>query len=148
MEIAEWMIEDWRLTMDILYDLPGACTKQGHHGTATWKVISVHSLAVIQAVYMLSVYSKKDRSHRITMGALNIQEACAWKEALERVIDQYQNQHASSGQMLISHERKESVELERTASSSDRESPGLSGKSQVEEDEKEQMGISREPNGK
>ncbi|KAH8972155.1 hypothetical protein BDL97_02G180500 [Sphagnum fallax] len=147
MEIAEWMIEDWRLTMDILYDLPGACTKQGHHGTATWKVISVHSLAVIQAVYMLSVYSKKDRSHRITMGALNIQEACAWKEALERVIDQYQNQHASSGQMLISHERKESVELERTASSSDRESPGLSGKSQVEEDEKEQMGISREPNG-
>jgi hypothetical protein len=50
--------------------------------------------------------------------------------------------------MLISHERKESVELERTASSSDHESPGLSGKSQVEEDEKEQMGVSREPNGK
>ncbi|CAM6008576.1 unnamed protein product [Sphagnum balticum] len=97
------------------------------------------------AVYMLSVYSKKDRSHRITMGALNIQEACAWKEALEHVIDQYQNQHASSGQMLISHERKESVELERTASSSDRESLGQS--TQVEEDEKEQMGVSREPNG-
>jgi hypothetical protein len=57
------------------------------------------------------------------MGALNIQEACAWKEALEYVIDQYQNQHTSAGNMLIPLEHKESVELERTASSSGRESP-------------------------
>ncbi|CAK9190399.1 unnamed protein product [Sphagnum jensenii] len=96
------------------------------------------------AVYMLSVYSKKDRSHRITMGALNIQEACAWKEALEYVIDQYQNQHTSTGNMLISLEHKESVEPERTASSSGRESPY----SQVEEDEdKDQISVPRNPNG-
>jgi hypothetical protein len=39
-------------------------------------------------VYVLSVYNKKEKSHRITMAAFNIQEALMWKEKIESVIDQ------------------------------------------------------------
>ncbi|KAK6137242.1 hypothetical protein DH2020_029013 [Rehmannia glutinosa] len=39
-------------------------------------------------VYVLSVYNKKEKYHRITMAAFNIQEALIWKEKIESVIDQ------------------------------------------------------------
>ncbi|RVW64384.1 Protein enhanced disease resistance 2 [Vitis vinifera] len=39
-------------------------------------------------VYVLSIYNKKEKYHRITMAAFNIQEALLWKEKIESVIDQ------------------------------------------------------------
>ncbi|KAM0830194.1 hypothetical protein ACQ4PT_066367 [Festuca glaucescens] len=39
-------------------------------------------------LYVLSVYNKREKDHRITMAAFNIQEALIWKEKLEMVINQ------------------------------------------------------------
>ncbi|GER57604.1 enhanced disease resistance 2 [Striga asiatica] len=73
-------------------------------------------------VYVLSVYNKKEKHHRITMAAFNIQEALIWKERIESVIDQHQESQAMSGNKYQSFEYKSGMDNGRTASSSDRES--------------------------
>eukprot|EP00252_Welwitschia_mirabilis_P003462 TRINITY_DN13535_c0_g2_i1.p1 TRINITY_DN13535_c0_g2~~TRINITY_DN13535_c0_g2_i1.p1 ORF type:complete len:294 (-),score=40.62 TRINITY_DN13535_c0_g2_i1:184-1065(-) len=74
-------------------------------------------------VYVLSIYNKKDKSHRITMAAFNINDALLWKEKIEFVIDQHHNSVEESGTRFCnSVEYKSTVENDRTASSSDRES--------------------------
>ncbi|CAM6126377.1 unnamed protein product [Calypogeia fissa] len=77
-------------------------------------------------VYVLSVYNKKNREQRVTMAAMTNQEASAWKEALENVIEEFNN----DGNPRIDSHPKVALEIERTttfertASSSDRESQG------------------------
>lgn len=73
-------------------------------------------------VYVLSVYNKKEKYHRITMAAFNIQEALIWKEKIEQVIDQHQGSVIVNGNKYISFEYKSGMDNGRTASSSDRES--------------------------
>uniref|UniRef100_A0A2P2L3K3 Lipid binding protein n=2 Tax=Rhizophora mucronata TaxID=61149 RepID=A0A2P2L3K3_RHIMU len=73
-------------------------------------------------VYVLSVYNKKEKYHRITMAAFNIQEALIWKEKIEYVIDQYQESQVSNGNKYVSFEYKSGMDNGRTASSSDHES--------------------------
>ncbi|CAN8274521.1 unnamed protein product [Cochlearia groenlandica] len=73
-------------------------------------------------VYVLSVYNKKEKNHRITMAAFNIQEALMWKEKIESVIDQHQDYQAPNGQQYVSFEYKSGMDTGRTASSSDHES--------------------------
>lgn len=73
-------------------------------------------------VYVLSVYSKKDKYHRITMAAWNIQEALIWKEKIEQVIDQHQESQVPNGNKYVSFEYKAGADNMRNASSSDRES--------------------------
>ncbi|GAB2296106.1 Protein ENHANCED DISEASE RESISTANCE 2 [Dionaea muscipula] len=82
-------------------------------------------------VYVLCVYNKKDKYHRITMAAFNIQEALMWKEKIEQVIDQHQESQAN-GNKYVSFEYKSGAESGRNASSSDRESQ-LSGQEDGEE---------------
>ncbi|KAF3447852.1 hypothetical protein FNV43_RR08558 [Rhamnella rubrinervis] len=73
-------------------------------------------------VYVLSVYNKKEKYHRITMAAFNIQEALIWKEKIESVIDQHQGSQAPNGNKYVSFEYKSGMDNGRTASSSDHES--------------------------
>ncbi|EEF42459.1 protein ENHANCED DISEASE RESISTANCE 2 [Ricinus communis] len=73
-------------------------------------------------VYVLSVYNKKEKYHRITMAAFNIQEALIWKEKIEFVIDQHQESQVVNGNKYISFEYKSGMDNGRTASSSDHES--------------------------
>ncbi|XP_044466195.1 protein ENHANCED DISEASE RESISTANCE 2-like [Mangifera indica] len=73
-------------------------------------------------VYVLSVYNKKEKYHRITMAAFNIQEALIWKEKIEHVIDQHQDSQVANGNKYISFEYKSGMDNGRTASSSDQES--------------------------
>ncbi|KAL8498609.1 hypothetical protein ACS0TY_021812 [Phlomoides rotata] len=73
-------------------------------------------------VYVLSVYNKKESYQRITMAAYNIQEALIWKEKIESIIDQQQELQATRGNKYHSFEYKVSMDTERNASSSDRES--------------------------
>ncbi|CAN7109205.1 unnamed protein product [Brassica rapa subsp. narinosa] len=73
-------------------------------------------------VYVLSVYNKKEKHHRITMAAFNIQEALMWKEKIESVIDQHQESQVPNGQQYVSFEYKSGMDSGRTASSSDHES--------------------------
>ncbi|PON94693.1 Rho GTPase activating protein [Trema orientale] len=73
-------------------------------------------------VYVLSVYNKKEKYHRITMAAFNIQEALIWKEKIELVIDQHQGSEVANGNRYISFEYKSGMDNGRTASSSDHES--------------------------
>ncbi|KAJ9134989.1 hypothetical protein P3X46_032215 [Hevea brasiliensis] len=73
-------------------------------------------------VYVLSVYNKKEKYHRITMAAFNIQEALMWKEKIEFVIDQHQESQVSNGNKYVSFEYKSGMDNGRTASSSDHES--------------------------
>ncbi|KAL5550841.1 hypothetical protein UlMin_001017 [Ulmus minor] len=73
-------------------------------------------------VYVLSVYNKKEKYHRITMAAFNIQEALIWKEKIELVIDQHQGSQVSNGNKYISFEYKSGMDNGRNASSSDHES--------------------------
>ncbi|XP_010529240.1 PREDICTED: protein ENHANCED DISEASE RESISTANCE 2-like [Tarenaya hassleriana] len=73
-------------------------------------------------VYVLSVYNKKEKHHRITMAAFNIQEALMWKEKIESVIDQHQESPIANGQQYASFEYKSGMGITRTASSSDHES--------------------------
>ncbi|KAL9246981.1 hypothetical protein vseg_020457 [Gypsophila vaccaria] len=73
-------------------------------------------------VYVLSVYSMKDKYHRITMAAFNIQEALIWKEKIEQVIDQHQQSQVPNGNKYVSFEYKAGSEHMRNDSSSDHES--------------------------
>ncbi|XP_058084403.1 protein ENHANCED DISEASE RESISTANCE 2-like [Magnolia sinica] len=74
-------------------------------------------------VYVLSVYNKKEKYHRITMAAFNIQEALVWKEKIEFVIDLHQGSQAANGnKAYASFEYKSAINNGRTASSSDRDS--------------------------
>ncbi|KAL4199377.1 hypothetical protein AMTRI_Chr03g50830 [Amborella trichopoda] len=74
-------------------------------------------------VYVLSVYNKKEKYHRITMAAFNIQDALIWKEKIELVIDQHQGSLMANGSKpYVSFEYKSGIDNERAASSSDRES--------------------------
>ncbi|KAF3592977.1 hypothetical protein DY000_02026897 [Brassica cretica] len=73
-------------------------------------------------VYVLSVYNKKEKHHRITMAAFNIQEALMWKEKIESVIDQHQESQVLNGQQYVAFEYKSGMDNGRTASSSDYES--------------------------
>ncbi|KAK6158393.1 hypothetical protein DH2020_005707 [Rehmannia glutinosa] len=83
-------------------------------------------------VYVLSVYNKKEKYHRITMAAFNIQEALIWKEKIESVIDQpilidvvgmqHQESQATNGNKYHSFEYKSGMDNGRNASSSDHES--------------------------
>lgn len=73
-------------------------------------------------VYVLSVYNKKEKYHRITMAAFNIQEALIWKEKIELVIDQHQESQVSNGHKYVSFEYKSGMDSGRNGSSSDHES--------------------------
>ncbi|KAK9985185.1 hypothetical protein SO802_034710 [Lithocarpus litseifolius] len=73
-------------------------------------------------VYVLCVYNKKEKHHRITMAAFNIQESLLWKEKIELVIDQHQGSQVANGNKYVSFEYKPGMDNGRTASSSDRES--------------------------
>ncbi|KAL0371951.1 UNVERIFIED_CONTAM: protein ENHANCED DISEASE RESISTANCE 2 [Sesamum calycinum] len=73
-------------------------------------------------VYVLSVYNKKEKYHRMTMAAFNIQEALIWKEKIELVIDQHQGSQAIDGNKYCSFEYKSGMGNGKNASSSDRES--------------------------
>ncbi|OWM65011.1 hypothetical protein CDL15_Pgr028729 [Punica granatum] len=86
-------------------------------------------------VYVLSVYNKKDKYHRITMAAFNIPEALIWKEKIESVIDQHQEAQVPNGNKFVSFEYKSGMDNGRTGSSSDRESQNSA---QEEEDERHQ----------
>uniref|UniRef100_A0A6V7QYT2 Protein ENHANCED DISEASE RESISTANCE 2-like n=1 Tax=Ananas comosus var. bracteatus TaxID=296719 RepID=A0A6V7QYT2_ANACO len=73
-------------------------------------------------VYVLCVYNKKEKYHRITMAAFNIQEALTWKEKIELVIDQHQDLMSANGnKVYTSFQYKSAIENGRN-SSSDRES--------------------------
>ncbi|EOY25290.1 hypothetical protein QUC31_009215 [Theobroma cacao] len=72
-------------------------------------------------VYVLSVYNKKEKYHRITMAAFNIQEALIWKEKIESIIEHQESQIAN-GNKYVSFEYKSGMDNGRTASSSDHES--------------------------
>lgn len=71
-------------------------------------------------VYVLCIYNKKDKYHRITMAAFNIQDALNWKEKIEQVIDQHQESQAN-GNKYVTFEYNR-AEIARNASSSDRDS--------------------------
>ncbi|XP_057478017.1 protein ENHANCED DISEASE RESISTANCE 2-like isoform X2 [Actinidia eriantha] len=73
-------------------------------------------------VYVLSVYNKKERYHRITMAAFNIQEALIWKEKIESVIDQHQESLISNGNKYVTFEYKPGIDNGQKSSSSDHES--------------------------
>ncbi|CDP11764.1 unnamed protein product [Coffea canephora] len=73
-------------------------------------------------VYVLSIYNKKEKYHRLTMAAFNIQEALIWKEKIESVIDQHQESQAVNGNKYQSFEYKSGMDNGRKSSSSDHES--------------------------
>nr|XP_010906231.1 protein ENHANCED DISEASE RESISTANCE 2 isoform X1 [Elaeis guineensis] len=74
-------------------------------------------------VYVLCVYNKKEKYHRITMAAFNIQEALIWKEKIEQVIDQQQDLMMANGnKVYASFQYKPGMDNGRNASSSDHES--------------------------
>ncbi|KAH0453361.1 hypothetical protein IEQ34_017685 [Dendrobium chrysotoxum] len=70
-------------------------------------------------VYVLCVYNKNDKYHRIMMAALNIQEALIWKEKIES----HQDLNIANGSMLhASFQANADINADGNASSSDRES--------------------------
>ncbi|XP_072962181.1 protein ENHANCED DISEASE RESISTANCE 2-like isoform X2 [Typha angustifolia] len=73
-------------------------------------------------VYVLCVYNKKEKYHRITMAAFNIQEALIWKEKIELVIDQQDSVMANGNKAYTSFLYKSGIDNGRKDSSSDRES--------------------------
>ncbi|PSS01309.1 Protein ENHANCED DISEASE RESISTANCE like [Actinidia chinensis var. chinensis] len=73
-------------------------------------------------VYVLSVYNKKEKHHRIMMAAFNIQEALIWKEKIESVIDQHQESFVSNGNKYVTFEYKSEIDNGQKSSSSDHES--------------------------
>ncbi|XP_057832754.2 protein ENHANCED DISEASE RESISTANCE 2 [Cryptomeria japonica] len=73
-------------------------------------------------VYVLSVYNKKDKSHRITMAAFNLQESLMWKEKIELVIDQYHGALGNGSKGYAAVEYKSNIDNERNASSSEHDS--------------------------
>lgn len=85
-------------------------------------------------VYVLCIYNKKEKYHRITMAAFNIQEALVWKEKIELVIDQHQDPLMANGNKIYPpFSYNSGIENEKNASSSDRESQGS-----PEDDEEEE----------
>ncbi|KAL8536476.1 hypothetical protein ACS0TY_011907 [Phlomoides rotata] len=90
-------------------------------------------------VYVLSVYSKKEKYNRITMAAFNIQEALIWKEKIESVIDQHQESQGTNGNKYLSFEYKSGMDNGRNASSSDHESQF----SAAEDEEESRRGLLR-----
>nr|XP_018676289.1 PREDICTED: protein ENHANCED DISEASE RESISTANCE 2-like isoform X5 [Musa acuminata subsp. malaccensis] len=73
-------------------------------------------------VYVLRVYNKKEKYHRIMMAAFNIQEALIWKEKIELVIDQQDFITANGNKVYASIPYGPMADDGRNASSSDRES--------------------------
>ncbi|EPS70711.1 hypothetical protein M569_04048, partial [Genlisea aurea] len=73
-------------------------------------------------VYVLSIYHKKEKHHRITLAAFNIQEALTWKEKLESVIDKHQESQTMNGNKYVSFECKSGMDMGKNVSSSDHES--------------------------
>ncbi|KAK1368302.1 ENHANCED DISEASE RESISTANCE 2 [Heracleum sosnowskyi] len=73
-------------------------------------------------VYVLSIYNKKEKQHRITMAAFNIQEALIWKEKIELVIDQHQESLVANGNRYQTVEYKFRIDTGMNDSSSDHES--------------------------
>ncbi|CAA7406505.1 unnamed protein product [Spirodela intermedia] len=71
-------------------------------------------------VYVLWVYNKKEKHHRITLAAFNIQDALAWKEKIELVI--YQGSLSNGRKSYPPFEYKTHVDSGRAVSSSDNES--------------------------
>ncbi|KAJ6327055.1 hypothetical protein OIU78_014022 [Salix suchowensis] len=78
--------------------------------------------SLLNTLYVLSVYNKKDKYNRITMAAFNIQEVFIWKEKIEFVIDQHQESQVPNGNKYVSFEYKSGMDNGRNASSSDCES--------------------------
>ncbi|GLU05317.1 hypothetical protein SLE2022_224210 [Rubroshorea leprosula] len=73
-------------------------------------------------LYVLCVYNKKEKHHRLTMAAFNIQEALIWKEKIESVIDLLQESQIANGNKYVSFEYKAGMDNGRNGSSSDHES--------------------------
>ncbi|KAJ4778086.1 Protein ENHANCED DISEASE RESISTANCE 2 [Rhynchospora pubera] len=69
-------------------------------------------------LYVLCVYNKKEKHHRLIMAAFNIQEALIWKEKIEHVIDK----EASGNKADSLLPSKPEVENGRVGSSSDQDS--------------------------
>lgn len=90
-------------------------------------------------VYVLSVYNKKDKSHRITMASFALQDALSWKEKIELVIDQHSSLAANGSKAYATPEYKSNVDNERSASSSEHESQF----SAQEDDDDKQPSIAR-----
>ncbi|XLR65564.1 hypothetical protein S83_016236, partial [Arachis hypogaea] len=86
------------------------------------KKTGIYSCNILFMVYVLSVYNKKEKYHRITMAAFNIQEAFIWKEKIEYIICRHQGAQPSNGNKYIYFEYKSGMDNGKTASSSDRES--------------------------
>ncbi|OEL13668.1 Protein ENHANCED DISEASE RESISTANCE 2 [Dichanthelium oligosanthes] len=90
---------------------------------------------LLQMLYVLCVYNKREKHNRITMAAFNIQEALIWKEKIEMVIDQQQGVAQSDGnRAFISSQQKASLENGRKSSSSDHESQYSREEEEEEED--------------
>ncbi|GMJ00219.1 ENHANCED DISEASE RESISTANCE 2 [Hibiscus trionum] len=68
-------------------------------------------------LYVLSVYNKKEKYHRITMAAFNIQEVLIWKEKIESIIDQHQEPQVTNGNKYVSFDYKSGMDDGRIASS-------------------------------
>ncbi|VAI81440.1 unnamed protein product [Triticum turgidum subsp. durum] len=86
-------------------------------------------------LYVLSVYNKREKHHRITMAAFNIQEALIWKEKIEMVIDQQQGVVSPDGNTAFSSSQQNAgVENGRKSSSSDRDSQYSHEEEEEEED--------------
>uniref|UniRef100_A0ACD5UK90 Uncharacterized protein n=1 Tax=Avena sativa TaxID=4498 RepID=A0ACD5UK90_AVESA len=86
-------------------------------------------------LYVLSVYNKREKHHRITMAAFNIQEALIWKEKIEMVIDQQQGAVLPDGNTAFnSSQPNASIENGRKSSSSDRDSQYSHEEEEEEED--------------
>ncbi|KAL6905412.1 hypothetical protein ACP4OV_003013 [Aristida adscensionis] len=86
-------------------------------------------------LYVLCVYNKREKHHRITMAAFNIQEALIWKEKIEMVIDQQQGVVQADGNRTFSSSQpKTTLENGRKSSFSDRESQYSHDEEEEEED--------------
>ncbi|XP_038973542.1 protein ENHANCED DISEASE RESISTANCE 2-like isoform X2 [Phoenix dactylifera] len=72
-------------------------------------------------VYVLCVYNKKDKYHRLTLAAFNIQEALMWKEKIELVIDQQHDSLSATGNKALAS-CEFGADNRRNASSSEQES--------------------------
>ncbi|GLT80640.1 hypothetical protein SLA2020_520700 [Shorea laevis] len=73
-------------------------------------------------LYVVCVYNKKEKHHRITMAAFNIQEALIWKEKIEAVIDLLRESQIANGNKYVSFEYRAGMDNGRNGSSSDHES--------------------------
>ncbi|XP_062205996.1 protein ENHANCED DISEASE RESISTANCE 2-like [Phragmites australis] len=91
-------------------------------------------------LYVLCVYNKREKHHRITMAAFNIQEALIWKEKIEMVIDQQQGVVPADGNTAFtSSQQKANLEDGRKSFSSDRESQYSHEEEEEEEDNQQSL---------